>query len=91
MSEFTLSRRNALAGLGVALAAGTAGAMSASPALADQGNMDAAMRQLGNALEALQRATPNKGGHRERAIALIEQAMGETQAGIDYAQQHGGG
>jgi hypothetical protein len=91
MSEFMLSRRNVLAGVSVALAAGSVATMAASPAMADQGNMDAAMRQLGNALESLRRATPNKGGHRERAIAFVEQAMGETQAGIDYAQQHGGG
>ncbi len=91
MSPLTLSRRNILAGVGVALAAGSAASMAASPAMADQGNMDAAMLQLGNALESLRRATPNKGGHRERAMALVEQAMGETQAGIDYAQQHGGG
>jgi hypothetical protein len=53
--------------------------------------MEAALRQLGNALNSLHRATPNKGGHKERAVQLIEQAMGEVQAGIDFANQHGGG
>ena len=36
-------------------------------------------------LRSLREATPDKGGHRERAIALIQEAMGEVQAGIDYA------
>jgi hypothetical protein len=40
---------------------------------------------------SLQAATPNKGGHRERAMRLIERAMGEVQAGIDFASEHGGG
>ena len=40
---------------------------------------------------SLQGATSNKGGHRERAMRLIERAMGEVQAGINFADQHGGG
>jgi len=91
MTELVLSRRNALAGAGLALAAGSLAALVSSPALAEQGNMEAALRQLGNALESLRRATPNKGGHKERAVELIEQAMGEVQAGIDFADEHGGG
>jgi hypothetical protein len=38
----------------------------------------------------LRRATPDKGGHKAIAIGLIEQAMGEAPAGIDYAAQHFG-
>ena len=75
MPELILARRNLLAGMGVALAAGPAATLAASPAIANQGNMDAAMRALENALAALRRATPNKGGHKERAVGLIEQAM----------------
>ena len=33
----------------------------------------------------LQSAVADKGGHRVRAIALVDQAMGEVQAGMDYA------
>ena len=91
MSDLILSRRHVIAGAGVALAAGAFASVATSPAMAEQGNMDAALRQLGNALESLRRATPNKGGHKERAVGLIEQAMAEVQAGIDYAAQHGGG
>ena len=53
--------------------------------------MERALSALGAALGSLQAATPNKGGHRERAIRLIERAMGEVQAGIDFAYRHGGG
>ncbi|WP_062225826.1 hypothetical protein [Aureimonas frigidaquae] len=54
-------------------------------AFADQPEMDAAMAELRSALASLRAAEPNKGGHRERAIELVEQAIAETQAGIDYA------
>jgi hypothetical protein len=30
---------------------------------------------------------PNKGGHRERALGLIDQAIGEVQAGMNFAAQ----
>ena len=53
--------------------------------------MERALSALEAALGSLQAATPNKGGHRERAMRLIERAMGEVQAGIDFAYQHGGG
>ena len=33
----------------------------------------------------LAKATPNKGGHRERALGLIDQAIGEVRAGIAFA------
>ena len=66
-------------------------ALSALPAVAYQGNMERALSALGAALGSLQAATPNKGGHRERAMHLIERAMGEVQAGIDFAYRHGGG
>lgn len=90
MTELVLSRRNALAGAGLALAAGSLATLVSSPALADQGNMQAALRQLSNALNSLHRAPPNKGGHKERAVQLIQQAMDEVQAGIDFANEHGG-
>ncbi len=40
---------------------------------------------------SLRDSTPNKGGHRERAMELVRQAMAETQAGIEFANMHGGG
>jgi hypothetical protein len=59
--------------------------------LAYQGNMEGALSALGAATGSLQAATLNKGGHRERAMRFIERAIGEVQAGIDFAYQHGGG
>ena len=86
----TPCRRDVLR-IATAGAAGSALAFSALPAAAYQGNMERALSALGAALGSLQSATPNKGGHRERAIRLIERAMGEVQAGIDFAYRHGGG
>ena len=84
----TPCRRELIAAAG---AAGSALALTATPTLAYQGNMERALSALEAALGSLQAATPNKGGHRERAMRLIERAMGEVQAGIDFAYQHGGG
>jgi hypothetical protein len=46
--------------------------------------MDAALGLLQNARVELAKAEPNKGGHRERGLALIDQAMGEVRAGIAF-------
>lgn len=91
MTELTLSRRNMITATGMALVAGSIATLASSSAMAEQGNMEAALRQLQSALDSLHRATPNKGGHKERAAELVEQAMAEVQAGIDYAAEHGGG
>ena len=89
MTDKTSSRRDlfALAAIGAA--------MSAAPflptqALAYQGNMEAALSALQAALQSLQQATPDKGGHREHAIVLIRQAIWQTEAGIRYAAEHFG-
>lgn len=66
-----------------------AGAMLAAtmpaPASAEQGNMEAALADLNDAVASLKVAEPNKGGHRERAIALVQQAIAEVEAGIRFA------
>jgi len=68
------------------IAAGAAvAAASAQSAKAYQGNMERAIGELEIALRSLREATPDKGGHRERAMELIRQAMHEVQSGIDYA------
>ena len=64
---------------------------ASSSAEAYQGNMERALSALYEALGSLREATPNKGGHRENAIQLVQQAISETQAGVDYADEHGGG
>ena len=40
---------------------------------------------LQSARGELAAATPNKGGHREKAMGLIDQAIGEVRAGIAFA------
>jgi hypothetical protein len=87
----TPCRRDLLLLAAAGVAAAPALALTSTPSLAYQGNMERALSALEAALQSLQAATPNKGGHRERAIHLIEHAMGEVQAGIDFAYQHGGG
>jgi hypothetical protein len=55
-------------------------------AVAQQPHMYAALDALRTARAELIAATPNKGGHRARAITLVNQAIDETNAGIRYAQ-----
>ena len=85
MNPDAFSRRRML---GVAALAAPALAL---PAEAYQGNMERAPAALSAAMESLRPATPNKGGHRERAMHLIERAMYEVQVGIDFGYAHGGG
>ena len=49
---------------------------------AGQPNMQAALGELRSARASLQRAVPDKAGHRDRAIQLVNQAIAEVQAGI---------
>lgn len=55
-------------------------------AVAEQVHMQNALRALENARAQLQEAVADKGGHRERAIGLVDQAIAETRAGIAYAR-----
>jgi hypothetical protein len=52
--------------------------------------MSAAIGHLQQAKEELQRAAPNKGGHRERAMELVNQAIQQVQEGEQYDEQHPG-
>jgi hypothetical protein len=52
--------------------------------------MAAALEHLRQAEEALQKASPNKGGHREKAIELTHQAMAQVEQGIQYFREHSG-
>jgi hypothetical protein len=85
------SRRDFLRIAAAGAVATTALAATAGEALAYQGNMERALSALYDALGSLREATPNKGGHKATAIQLIEQAIGEVQAGVDFADNHGGG
>ena len=53
-------------------------------------NMAAALRHLQQAEDALEKATPNKGGHREKALELTRQARAQVEQGIQYYREHAG-
>ena len=58
---------------------------SAGIVVGAQPHMQNALVSLQGAKNQLQQAAHNKGGHRIRAIELIDQAMLEVQAGINVA------
>jgi hypothetical protein len=66
--------------LGIAMVITLAGVGSAA-----QNNMRDALAHLREARQALERAEDNKGGHKERAMELVDKAIEQVQAGIDYA------
>ena len=47
-------------------------------------HMEAALRHLQSARVELERAIPDKGGHREKAINLIDRAIVQLNEGIMY-------
>ena len=53
-------------------------------------HMSAALGHLEQAKAELEKATPNKGGHREKALQLVNQAMEQVKAGEAYYEQHHG-
>ena len=55
---------------------------------ADQPQMQAALTNLRQARGNLNRATADKGGHRERALRLTDQAIEEVERGIAYDRRH---
>lgn len=60
-----------------------------APAIADrQPKMVSALGSLKKARAELKAATSDKGGHRVRAISLVEQAMSEVEQGIKFDNHH---
>ncbi len=53
----------------------------------NQPNMEATLKSLRKARVQLKRALPNKGGHRLKGIALIDDAIDEVHKGIVFANQ----
>jgi len=68
----------------IGLGALAAGLTKAEP----QPHMRTALEHLRAAREALERADPDKGGHRVKAIELVESAIHQVEAGIGYANRH---
>jgi hypothetical protein len=73
------------AAAGAAFGAGLAFA----PALkADQPHMQAALDALETAEHQLNEATPDKGGHRTRALKHVHEAMAEVRKGMAFDRKH---
>jgi hypothetical protein len=64
------------------------GFVAIAAAVPDQPYMRAARANLQTARAELQRATADKGGHRVRAIAIVNNAIGEVNAGIAFDRRH---
>ena len=52
-----------------------------------QPHMQAALDHLRSARSELNSAMADKGGHRVRALSIVDDAIAEVQAGIDYARR----
>jgi len=63
-------------------------AFVAGRASADQPHMQAALEHLRAAKVELAAATPDKGGHRAKAIALTNDAIAQVERGIAYDRRH---
>ena len=64
------------------------GTVAIAGAIPDQPNMQAARGNLMTAKNELQRATADKGGHRAKAIGLVNSAIAEVNAGIAFDRRH---
>lgn len=60
----------------------------AGRAHAAQPHMNAAVHHLRSARHELETALADKGGHRERAIRIVDRAIAETEEGISYSREH---
>src|SRR5947207_79935 len=80
--EITLSRLMMRPRTLIAAVCGAGLAFGVGYAVAAQPHMQAALAALQNAKAELQAAIPDKGGHRVKAIALVDEAIGEVRAGI---------
>jgi hypothetical protein len=92
MSSASLTRRAVLARLGLAGLALPA-VLHGQPtpdvhADLQQPHMRAALEALRTAKRHLDLATPDKGGHRVKALELVNSAITETQDGIAYDATH---
>jgi len=78
--------RNRIAVLVLALASGLM--LTVRPATADQPHMEAALEALRSAESHLEKATPDKGGHRNGALQATRSAMDHVRKGMRYDERH---
>lgn len=72
----------------IALAALLVAAFVGGRVWADQPHMQAALAHLRNARAELDRALADKGGHRVKALSLVNDAIAEIERGIEYDRRH---
>lgn len=72
----------------VLLGGAIAASMGIGYAIGAQPHMEASIGLLQSARAELAAATPNKGGHREKGLQLIDGAIAEVRAGIAFAATH---
>jgi hypothetical protein len=53
-------------------------------------HMSAALGHLQEARAELEKSAPNKGGHKEKAMQLVDQAIQQVRQGEAYYEQHPG-
>ena len=70
--------------------AGLAGALLAGCAMHHQGHMNTALSALTVAAQQLGLATPDKAGHVQAALKLVQQAIVEVEEGMAYKVRAGG-
>ena len=54
---------------------------------ADEPHMRAALEHLREAKVQLEKAAPNKGGHREKAIEHVNHAIEQVEKGIKFSEE----
>jgi hypothetical protein len=74
--------------LAIALGLVVGGSAVRSAQAEPQPHMRAALTALETAKVQLEKATPDKGGHRVKAIELTNAAMTEVKLGIEYDNTH---
>ncbi|WP_426610597.1 hypothetical protein [Bradyrhizobium sp. McL0616] len=91
MFDSKITRRGFAATAATSVAAIGLVGTTVNSADAYQGNMERALSSLYQALGELRQATANKGGHRVKAMELVGEAIAQTQAGIEFADERSGG
>ena len=83
----TISYKRLAAIVLVLVAVFFSGFLSASPK-ADQPHMQAALDSLNTAKHELEVAKSDKGGHRVKALSLVNDAISQVEQGIEYDRTH---
>jgi hypothetical protein len=81
-----MTRRRILSGLVLTLTLTTG--FLAGHASAAQPRMRAALDHLRSAKSDLERADADKGGHRTRALELVNSAISQVEQGMSYDRRH---